>query len=102
MMQDSSLAISIKYESKTIFRGARPVEEIVSEFEKRQIPHVALDPGVLSYGNWDIVVAFDKEDNFARFANGEITIEADWLGAGAARQHRVNPLKASKRAHGGK
>ncbi len=100
MNQQTQMGISIKYESGTIFRGARPVEDIIAEFSEKKIPHVAVDPATQKYGSWDIVIAFEKQENFEKYSTGELTIPGEWLGMTQAKAQKVNPLKASKRAAG--
>lgn len=102
MPQQQELGISIKFESRTIFRNVRPVNEIISEFEDKQIPYIPVDPARMKYGNWNIVVAFDQQENYEEFRAGKINLASDWLSSGQAQKVNINPLKASKRAHGGK
>ncbi len=97
--QEPRLGVSIKYESRTIFRNVRPVAEIIAEFEEKQIPHVPIDPSEMKYGNWDIVVAFEQDDLCEQFKSGQITMTADWLASSQGQKLKINPLKASKRAH---
>ena len=101
MTQEPRLGISIKYESRTIFRNVRPVNDIIAEFEEKKIPHLPIDPEHMRYGNWEIVVAFARQESCDRLKNGEIKFQTDWLGSGQPQKKSVNPLKASKRAHGG-
>ncbi len=101
MLQEPRLGISIKYESRTIFRNVRPVDEIIAEFEEKKIPYMPIDPEEMKYGNWDIVVAFEQQESYDQFKEGKITLKTDWLSTGQTQAQRVNPLKASKRAHAG-
>ncbi len=99
---NDQLAVSIKYESRSIYRNVRPIGDILQEFEAKEIAHTQIDPEILKYGTWNIVVAFSKPENYELFKEGKITIEKDWLQSGSkGAEQSVNPLKASKRAAGG-
>jgi len=99
MSASSRLGISIKYESRTIFRNVQPVEDIITEFNSKNIKYVSISPEVMKYGNWDIVVAFDRDDSYQLYQDGKIRIDSGWLSAGQQQAQKINPLKASKRAH---
>jgi hypothetical protein len=102
MKQESTMGISIKYESGIVFRGTRPLEEILDELKEMDIPHVSIDPAQQKYGNWNLVIAFNQQENYQKFSFGELTIPGYWFGSEPDDQRKVNPLKASKRAAGAK
>lgn len=90
--------IAIRYESKLISRSVRPVEEILREFEQKNILHTTIDPTEMKYGSWDIVVEFARKENYDLYQAGQLKLSSDWLSEGQAQEQRINPLKASKRA----
>ncbi len=98
MNPETTMGISVKYESGLIFRGARPLDEILDELKEKQIPHIQIDPSRQKYGNWNLVVAFESQENYQRFADGELGIPGYWFGTEKGEQQKINPLKASKRA----
>ncbi len=99
MSENSRLGISIKYESRTIFRNVQPIEDIITEFDSKKIKYVSINPEVMRYGNWDIIVAFDRDDSYRLYCEGKIQLDPGWLAADRQQSLKVNPLKASKRAH---
>ncbi len=101
MEQRTQPGIAIRYESKLISRNVRPVNEILQEFEQKEILHTTIDPAQMKYGNWDIVIEFADQRNYDQFKSGQLKLDADWLSGGQAQEQRINPLKASKRAAGG-
>jgi len=101
MEQRTQPGIAIRYESKLISRNVRPVNEILQEFEQKEILHTTIDPAEMKYGNWDIVIEFADQKNYDQFKSGQLKLDADWLSGGQAQEQRINPLKASKRAAGG-
>ncbi len=98
MPDDSMLGIAFKYESRTLFRNVRPIDEIIEDFKQRDIPHVRIDPAVMKYGRWDLVIAFAEDENHQLFKAGELTVNDLWQSPRREQQRRVNPLKAAKRA----
>lgn len=100
MEQSSNPGVAIKYENKLIFRNVRPVDEIVKEFEEKEILHAAIDPADMKYGSWNVVIAFSTQESYDQYKAGDIKFSNDWITGGASQERRVNPLKASKRAAG--
>lgn len=101
-MSDSiTLGISFKYESRTLFRNVRPVDDILDDFKKNGIPHVHIDPDEMKYGSWNLIIAFAKQENYDLFHEGKISASDLWDTSDKSEQRSVNPLKAAKRAAAG-
>ncbi len=98
MQEQSILGIAIKYESKTIFRGTRPVADILQDFEGKDIPYVAISPDQMKYGSWELIIAFQRVENKEKFLAEQGQLSQEWLGISQVQAQKVNPLKASKRA----
>lgn len=101
MTEETPLAISFKYESRTLFRNVRPLSDILDDFKTNNILHVHIDPEEIKYGSWNLVIAFAKQENYDLFVAGQLSPEDLWKADKTSEQHRVNPLKAAKRAAAG-
>ncbi|SDZ77697.1 hypothetical protein SAMN05660420_00256 [Desulfuromusa kysingii] len=101
MTNPNTLGISFKYESRSLFRNVRPVNNIIDDFTANNIPYVKLDSEKMQYGSWDLIIAFSKQENYERFVAGELSVDDLWIKADKGQEHVVNPLKAAKRAAAG-
>lgn len=101
MNDPAALAVSIKFESCTLFRNVRPVRDILDDFDANSIPYVRIDPAVAKYGSWQVVIAFSDRNNYEEYTNGGLTLKdlvGTWQTAATEGVRSVNPLKAAKRA----
>jgi len=98
MFDTKTLGISFKYESRSLFRNVRPVEEILDDFKRNGIPHIHIDPVETKYGNWNLVVAFSRQENCELFKAGKLSLDDLWQSSNHSQQFSTNPQKTAKRA----
>lgn len=101
MTTPSTLGISFKYESRSLFRNVRPVNDIIDDLTSKQIPYVKIDPEEMKYGSWELIIAFSKQETYQRFITGELSANDLWIKTDSSQGRLVNPLKAAKRAAAG-
>ncbi|PIE64600.1 MAG: hypothetical protein CSA26_07620 [Desulfobacterales bacterium] len=90
--------IALRFEGGPIFRNVRPLSALLEEFQQKNIEFVHVDPTKLKYASWNLVLVFKDKETRDQYSAGKLEYKAAWLPGMRKETHRINPLKAAKRA----
>ncbi len=91
-------AVALHFDGGIMCRNVRPLESMLEEFSARNIEHVHVNPALIKFGSWDLVLVFKDKETREKYESGELEYTNTWQPGSRVEVQRINPLKAAKRA----